>query len=267
MIPDDPAGRLHPLYFLLDVSKSMRKAWQRQGPPANGGSPPEAFMSLIPNTLMALTESSTMRETAWVSVLAFSDQPQVLQPIRSLASPPVIAEPRPGVQSNYQAILEFLMLRFRQDVRVIAEQQRTGRAVTVGYPRALFLTDGAPFVGDDYQSPQQWMGPRDRLVSGPPQAVIATIGLLGSCEPVLWRLATGDELGEKNAFLAHSVPDPDSLATALVASIEDEGSRPDLRSVLLQTPAGMLRIRRSASPRRAGAAQDETKQLPRLTRE
>ncbi|MDQ1743909.1 MAG: hypothetical protein QOE23_2248 [Pseudonocardiales bacterium] len=253
MHPENAAGRLHPIYIVLDVSQSMWKAWRGQGPHTNGGSPSEAFMSLIPNTLMALTGSPMMQAVAWVSVLAFSDRPQVLQPIRSLAEAPVIAEPRRGVQSDYDAILRFLLLRFRQDARVMTAQQRSSRPVVVGYPRVLFITDGAPFVGAGYQYPQRWQDARDRLVAGPSHALLATIGLPGSCEPVLWRLATGDDRGEKNAFLAHSVPDPDGLAATLVASIEEERSRPDARSALLRTPAGMRRIRRSVGLRRAGA--------------
>src|SRR4051794_24169928 len=100
MAPDRFDGRFHPLYFVLDVSQSMWKAWRRGNPQAKEGSPrEEAFMFFVANTLMALTESPTMRAAAWVSVLAFSDRPQMLQPIRPLTEPPVIAEPRRGVQS------------------------------------------------------------------------------------------------------------------------------------------------------------------------
>jgi uncharacterized protein YegL len=259
MSSDGLDGRVRPLYFVLDVSQSMWKAWRRDNSSATGGSSPEAFMSFIPSTLMALTESPTMRADAWVSVLAFSDRPQVLQPIRSLTEPPVIAEPKRGVQSDYEAVLRFLLLRFHHDARVMTAGGRSGARVTVANPWVLIITDGAPFVGTTYQAPARWMAARDRLVAGPPHARIATIGLAGSCEPVLWRLATGDEDGAKNAFLAQTLPDPCGLADSLAASIS--GSRPGAGSsatALLPTPGGMRRIRRPAGPRAGGAGHPDS---------
>jgi uncharacterized protein YegL len=254
MAPDNFDSRLHPLYFVLDVSRSMWKAWRRGNPQAKGGTSPESFMSFIPNTLMALTESPMMRAAAWVSVLGFSDRPQVLQPIRPLTEPPVIAEPTRGVQSDYEAVLRFLLLRVHHDSRVMTAGAHAEARVTLANPWVLFITDGAPFAGTTYQAPARWLAARDRLVSGPPHARIATIGLAGSCLPVLWRLATGDDDGGRNAFLSHSTPDPDGLADSLATGLSI--SRPGTvlpGSVLLPTPDGMRRIRRPDSPRASSA--------------
>src|SRR4051812_7866621 len=203
MNQEDAVRTNHPIYIILDVSESMWPAWSTGRRRAARGPTAEAFMSLIPNTLMALSESPTMSNAASVSVLAFSDKPQVLQPMRSLAEPPIIANPSEGVQTNYQAILEFLVLRFHHDARAITEdQRRRGFTVTIAHPLVLFIPDGAPFVGATYQQPQQWMPARNRLVTAPRNAQIATIGLPGACEPVLWRLATGGNDGDRNAFIA-----------------------------------------------------------------
>ncbi len=82
MAEDYTDRKNHPIYIVLDVSQSMWPAWSPGRRRPAGGVSAEAFMSLIPNALMALSESPMMSAAASVSVLAFSDKPQVLQPMR-----------------------------------------------------------------------------------------------------------------------------------------------------------------------------------------
>ena len=158
--------------------------------------------------------------------------------MQSLANPPVIADPARGMQSDYAAILHFLVGRFHHDAQVIAEDQRQrGFQVTVARPTVFLMTDGAPYVGTAYQQPREWMPFRDALVAASIEARIAAVGLPGACEPVLWRLATGEDHGDRNAFIAGPDTDPDSLADSIVAAVASE-------SLVIHAPDGMCRIQR-----------------------
>lgn len=245
----NPSSRTtHPLYVVLDVSATMWPAWGDQRARTRRTASAESFMSLVPNTVMALSESPAMRAAASVSVLAFSDEPQVLAPMRPLTDPPVIAEPAEGTQTNYAAILHFLLMRFHHDARGIArEHGAAGSTVTIGRPSVLFITDGAPFTGSTYQRPHHWMPARNRLTSPPIGARIVAIGPPGSCEPVLWRLATGEDHGDRNAFIADLDADPDGLAESIITSITGGAERSvPADTLIIPTSPGMRRVRRPA---------------------
>jgi uncharacterized protein YegL len=219
--------RSYPIYILLDVSASMRVR--------HGGRPSAQaeFTTLIPDMIMALADAPALAETAWISVIAFSDRAELLCPMTSLATPANIRAPRDGAQTDYAAALRFLRGRYDDDVLTMRARASAGYyRVSIARPLVFFITDGAAYAADRYQDPAEWLPIRDDLVHAPVDARIATIGLHGAHPKTLWALATGARSGRRNAFIADPRARGDGLARSVVNVIE--------RSIKLSVRAGAL---------------------------
>jgi uncharacterized protein YegL len=237
--------RGYPIYILLDVSKSMRSAPPAQTPPLT------TFKAMIPDLILSLSESRPLAKAAWISVIAFSDDAEVLCPMSSLSGPVSVRSPRDGGQTDYLAALRFLYDRMAPD-RIAIETHGSGQhyRVNVARPLVFFITDGAPFANDRYQRPDEWMPYRDLIVDGPDGARVAAIGLAGAHPPTLWSVATGEADGRRNAFIALPATGPasgrrsagDNLAASVINVIE--------RSIKLSVQAGELVIEVPAGMRR-----------------
>src|SRR4051812_31832658 len=99
----------YPIYILLDVSASMRE------PGRGGATPHEEFRRLIPDLIMTLAESPSLAKAAWLSVIAFGDEAELLCPMTSLSRPPHVRSPHEGHHTDYAAALRFLGDRMRPD--------------------------------------------------------------------------------------------------------------------------------------------------------
>jgi uncharacterized protein YegL len=230
--------RSYPIYVLLDVSASMRVR--------SGGrtTPQVEFTTLIPDLVMSLADAPALAATAWISVIAFSDRPELLCPMTSLAEPANIREPRDGRQTNYVAALKFLRQRYDDDVLTMRAHALTGRFQTrIAPPLVFFITDGAAFAADRYQKKDEWLPHRERLVKAPVRARIAAIGLNGAHPSTLWALATGQESGQRNAFIARPDARGDGLARSVINVIE-RSIKLSVRAgaLVMDTPPGMRRI-------------------------
>ncbi|MEU4160174.1 VWA domain-containing protein [Actinoplanes sp. NPDC026670] len=230
----------YPIYILLDVSASMRRA----GP--GGRSPHDGFQQLIPDLIMTLADSRSLAKAAWISVIAFGDHAELLCPMTSLTRPPHVRSPHSGRHTDYAAALGFLADRVGPDRETI-EAAGAGQdyRTRVARPLIFFITDGAPYAHGRYQAPEEWRPARDRLVAAPVEARIAAIGLEGAHGGTLRALATGRPGGERNAFLA----DPgdqaagDSLAASVITMIE-RSIRLSVRAgeLIIDEPHGMRRV-------------------------
>ncbi len=233
---DASRRRQYPIYLLLDVSASMR---QRSG----STTPQAAFTALLPDLIMKLADAPALASTAWLSVIAFSDAPQLLSPMTPLARPAHVREPDPGQQTDYVAALRYLGEQIAEDMRRIEQHGQTGRYHTVvAHPLVFVITDGAPYRDGDYQPPHAWLTHRDRLVAAPTCARIAAIGLVGAHPPTLRALATGTRL-ERNAFIADRDADAESLARSVINVIE-RSIKVSVRigEMVIDEPDGMRRI-------------------------
>ncbi|MEW2429763.1 VWA domain-containing protein [Micromonospora sp. NPDC047644] len=228
----------YPIYILLDVSESMRRA--APGRPA----PLTEFRQMIPDLMMALADSSALTGTAWIRVIAFGDRPVPLCPMTSLAEKVTVKSPPDSVETDYTAALRYLHEQVGPDLRRIeAHGVRRDYRTKVARPLVFFVTDGAPYAGRRYQSPAEWLPYRDRLVEPPVEARIAAIGLVGAHPPTLWAMATGQAGGKRNAFVA----DHDASGDGLARSVIDVIQRSITLSVragdmVIDTPRGMHRV-------------------------
>jgi uncharacterized protein YegL len=236
--------RGYPIYILLDVSASMRRA----EPPRTA--PLTAFKKMIPDLIMSLSESRSLAKAAWISVIAFSDQAEMLCSMSSLAEPVSVRDPRDGGQTDYLAALRFLHERMAPDrIAIQTHGSNQNYRVDVARPLVFFITDGAPYAKDRYQRPDEWMPYRNLIVGGPGGARMAAIGLDGAHPRTLWSVATGEDDGRRNAFIALPATDPasrlsagDSLAASVINVIE--------RSIKLSVQAGEMVIEVPAGMRR-----------------
>jgi uncharacterized protein YegL len=219
--------RSYPIYVMLDVSASMRR--RRNGRPA----PQTEFTALIPDMIMALAEAPALASTAWISVIAFAEDAELLCPMTPLARPANIRAPHDGRQTNYVAALRFLRERFDDDVRAMRSDASTARfRISIARPLVFFITDGAAYAADRYQQPGEWLPHRESLVLPPVEARIAAIGLTGADPRTLRALSTGASDGRRNAFIARPDADGDGLARSIINVIE--------RSIKLSVRAGAL---------------------------
>lgn len=221
--------KTYPIYILLDVSASMRHS------PSGRRAPLAAFNEMIPDLVMSLSDSRSLAKAAWISVIAFGDEAELLCPMTALTDPVHIRSPRDGRQTDYVAVLRFLHGRIGPDARAI-EASGTGQnyRTKVAPPLVFFITDGAPYARDRYQRPDEWMPYRDRIVGAPVSARIAAIGLTGAHPGTLSAIATGRPGGRQNAFIATSGATGDGLAGSVISVIE--------RSIKLSVQAGEMVI-------------------------
>jgi uncharacterized protein YegL len=238
--------RGYPIYIMLDVSASMRTA------PPSRIAPLTAFKAMIPDLLLSLSESRSLAKAAWISVIAFSDDAEVLCPMSSLSEPVSVRSPRDGGQTDYLAALGFLHDRLVPDrLTIEAQGSRQNYRVNVARPLVFFITDGAPYAHDRYQRPEEWMPFRDRIVGGADGARVAAIGLAGAPPRTLWSVATGEADGRRNAFIALPADDAashrrstgDSLAASVISVIERSIKLSvQAGEMIIEVPSGMRRV-------------------------
>lgn len=230
----------YPIYILLDVSASMREAGR------GGATPHDEFRRMIPDLIMTLAESRSLARSAWISVIAFGDEAELLCPMTSLSLPPHVRSPHEGRHTDYAAALRFLADRIGPDQEAM-EAAGAGQnyRTRIARPLIFFITDGAPFTDGRFQAPQEWMPARDRLAAAPIEARIAAIGLEGAHGATLRALATGRPGGERNAFIADPADRSagDSLAASVITVIA-RSIRLSVRAgeLVIDEPQGMRRV-------------------------
>ncbi len=228
----------HPIYMMLDVSESM---WRREG----GQSSLDVFKPLVTDLVLDLGALPRIKTGVWLSVLAFSDDVQVLRQMSPLIPPDQpIAEPRLGSETNYTRALRFLADQFDADVdRIRRGVARAGHQAKIRRPLVFVITDGAPFADGRDQPGAAWQHERERVAGGRMRAWIAAVSMRREHERTLWELATGnDETRQRNAFLAK----PDATHKDLAASIRECITQSISKSVrageqVMREPRGMRR--------------------------
>jgi uncharacterized protein YegL len=231
----------HPIYLMLDVSESM---WRRDG---YGPSSLDVFQPLVDKLVLDLGALPRIKTGVWLSVLAFSDDVQVLRPMSPLIPPDhPMAEPAMGRETNYTRALQFLADQFEPDANRIRQGvARAGHQARIRRPLVFIITDGAPFANGRDQPDAAWQRERERVVGDRMRAWIAAVSVRHEHERTLWELATGDRrTGERNAFLA----EVDAPAEDLAASIRQCIAISISKSVrageqVMRVPHGMKRAR------------------------
>ena len=231
--------RTHPIYLMLDVSESMRRRQHRLHRSAL-----EVFAPLLDRLVQELAGVPRINSCVWVSMLAFSDDVQVLRQMKPVV-PPDSPEPvRDGQETDYVKALRFLLERCPQDQRTIESTvARTGNKARVSRPLIFLITDGAPYANRRDQSRQEWLQERNGLVVQPIRARIAAISLSSQRESTLWQLATGPD-DNRNAFIAAANASPEDLALSIKESItvSIQQSVRATGEFQMRTPRGMTRV-------------------------
>jgi uncharacterized protein YegL len=236
-----PSVPAYMIYLVLDTSKSM---WR----PARGGGPESVpmnqFVRRIPRMLRTLADHPVTNKLASVSVLAFNDQPEILRPISSLEQAAAIASPSQGFGTDYASMLKFLVGQHRKDVREVKKSRgRHDYSVDIARPWIFVITDGRAYAQRANQRDSEWLRERDRLTAPPIEARIVTLGLPGADVDALWLLATGDEAGKRNAFIARDPEHSDALSKSVIDAIGSSISTSAGSGTLtIKTPAGMDRV-------------------------
>jgi uncharacterized protein YegL len=238
----DGTVRNHPIYLLLDVSESMRRA-PRPGVP----SPQAVFTPLLDRLVQDLGGTPRINSCVWVSLLAFSDDVQRLRDMHPVREPAFISKPADGQETNYTKALRYLQDQYPKDRQYIEGQVAgAGKKVRVSRPLVFVITDGAPYANRMDQSHDEWLVERNDLVRHPIEARIAVISLTDKREYTLWQLATGPELN-RNAFIAAPNASSEDLARSIKESIT-ASIQQSVRAIgefQMRTPRGMTRIART----------------------
>jgi uncharacterized protein YegL len=238
---NDSRVRTYLIYVVLDTSESMRRP--RRGE-AQHGAPQQHFIRLIPQMLSELSSHPVTNSLASVSVLAFNDEPEILRPMTALNQPAMISKPRLGYGTDYAAVLKFLVTQHRKDVQQVKlSRLRDDYGVDVAKPWIFFITDGRPFADDANQDESAWMPHRDKLAGDAIGARIAAIGLPGADRDVLWKLATGNDHGTRNAFISNRSTNARELSESVVTAIQSSiTTSASVGLLTIRTPIGMERI-------------------------
>ncbi len=235
--------RKQPIYILLDVSESM---WRR---PPGRRSALDVLMPLMDALILELDNEPHINKTVWICALAFSDDVQVLRPMAPVHPGLGIKPPRKGVETDYAKALRFVVERHPEDVgKIKAYAHGIGYDVRIAEPLVFFVTDGAAYANRRLQEDSEWLPHRERLVSQPIGARIATIGLSRARTDTLWRVATGRDGGDRNAFIATPGTSHEDLAGSIKQGIESS-IRLSARAgeMIMSVPQGMRRVSWTAS--------------------
>jgi uncharacterized protein YegL len=200
-------------------------------------SPFDRFSLLVDSVGLQLRNHSGVRSQCWLSIIAFNHAAHRVLPISWLENP-YQTNPMPrGGNTNYGEVLRFLAKAIGDDIEHI-KQENAAKMVKpeMKEPLIFFVTDGLP-TADSGQWPQH----RDLLVRDR-RARIAAMGMAGSKEAVLVRLATGEDPDEVHAFIATGELNATQLADSIAISI--------LRSVTLSISVGDMTIVEPAGMRR-----------------
>ncbi len=241
MTSPQPSVRVYLIYVVLDTSESMRRI--RTDAPQLG-SAYDHFTRLVPRMLRDLADSPVTSSLAWVSVLAFNDEPQVLRPMTSLSRAVAVERPALGYGTDYAAVLHFIVGQHAKDVRSVKLERASDHyQVDVSPPWIFFISDGLPFAHGEDQATEEWIAPRDRLTGPLIEARIIALGLPGADQDVLWQIASGTGDDRRDAFISDGSDDPSELAESVSRAILSSISA-SVRTgrVTMRTPAGMHRI-------------------------
>jgi len=230
--------RYYQIYITMDVSSSMQIV-----PPNESQSPHDRFLLLMPGLMLALNDAPEVRTTCWMSVIAFASQPQVVLPITSLRHPSPVGELPRGGATDFAAVLQLLRRHIDADAGEIQTRgARESTVIEMARPLIFFITDGRPERNRIHQPESEWGPARDALTDTTKGARIATVGLAGADERVLWRIATGD--GDlRNAFVATREMSSTALANNIIAAIQRSVIASVQRDeMVIETPEGMRRV-------------------------
>jgi uncharacterized protein YegL len=233
--------RTYLIYVVLDTSASMRRAAPGQ---ERLGAPLDHFVTLIPRMLHRLADNPIISNVAAVGVVAFNDRPEVLRPMTSLEQAVAIGRPRRGDGTDYAAVLTFLAKQHPVDVQSVnLTRAHEGLTADAARPWIFFITDGRPYANKKNQPQEVWRAARDQLTREPIGARIAAIGLPGADQDVLWELSTGDDQGNRNAFISDRRTTPGELAGSVMDAIQKSIAMSASAGLLtIESPVGMHRI-------------------------
>ena len=229
------ARKVFPFYVVCDVSRSM---WDPEFNEGRRQMPLSVIEDALPDMLTVLEEDPVAADTAYLSVVAFGDEPEAVLTLTSLKEDPSIrALPRQG-STDYAQVFEFLDEMLRDD------QQRLMAANLSTYtPVVFFLSDGNPQVNGYLQSEEEWLPARVRLEAPahPFHPVIVALGMGTVSEDTVRKLRSDQPKGIACAAEDNVVPGDllRAIMNSIVFSISRSAGQGEFQ---FRTPPGMRRL-------------------------
>ncbi|TYB38202.1 VWA domain-containing protein [Micromonospora sp. AP08] len=227
---DGGKPRACPIYIVADVSQSM---WKSKQPGEQ--MPFDILNQCLSQLLFHLDSEIEIREAAFISVISFSSEVQVVFPLTQLAEAEDLQTPDRGSQTDFARLFADL----RAQIALDCEPLRT--EYSVRKPTVFLITDGEPFVGQAPQPESEWTPHRDALVAAdnPLRPHILSFGFGTARESTLCRTAT--ELGgQRLAYIAEQSIAVGEVLDGITDALFHSIGKSVLSDALVpQTPKGM----------------------------
>jgi uncharacterized protein YegL len=232
-----PAGRVFPFYVVCDVSRSM---WDPEFTPDQPMTPHSVIEDALIDMLAVLEDDPMASDTAYLSVIAFGDNPETVVELTALKDEPIIPTLPKQYSTDYVKIFEFL------DKTLRADQQRLTKA-NLGYytPAVFFLTDGEPQINGVLQPESKWLPARRALEASvhPFHPVIVALGIGTVTKDTDTVRKLRSEKPRGIACVAETTVIPGDLLRAIIKSIIFSISKSASQGEFeFRTPAGMRNL-------------------------
>jgi uncharacterized protein YegL len=221
-----------PFYIVCDVSQSM---WDEAFYPKQDYTPWHVMRDGMIDLLYEIDLEP--RACAWchLSVIAFSDEVQVVLPLTAMTTPNVHLGDLPkGGWTDYAAVFKFLSDRVAQDFAMLDNP-----GTHIKRPTVYFITDGEPQTHGKAQPDADWLPHLRALHNHKSEPIVVALGLGIVKESTLLqiRAAPGP------ACVAMPGVSPGDLLSAIVGDIIQSVLNSTSRGEFsFEVPAGMRRL-------------------------
>lgn len=219
-----------PFYVIYDVSESM---WHSKFHHTDY-TPWHVMRDGLADLLAEIDFEPSAKDCCHLSVVAFSDQVEVILPLTPMSSDDVNIGALPqGGTTDYALVFDHLANQLARDYDHLVQHYSLKR------PVVYFVTDGAPFVNGRVQPDAVWVPPLQRLHAHESQPIVVALGL-GTVEE---RALATVRAAPGPACVAEAGVSPGELLRAIVGSIIKSVINSSGRDeFLFDIPAGMRRL-------------------------
>ena len=224
-------GRVYPFYIVCDASRSM---WDKEFS-KQPVTPLSVVEDALPDMLTALENDEVVTESAYLSVIGFGDQPELVLPLTPLSENPTIFEMKRQTETDYAKVFDFIDKQIRQDCEKLAASR-----LGVFTPIVFFVTDGNPQINRKAQHDATWLPKREALATAPNPPLIVSLGIGAVTDAVVLKIRSTKPIGVACAAETGAVPS--DLLHAIIKSIQFTISNTPNAGFDFIAPKGMRRL-------------------------